>query len=484
MSHTEDPPATSPSPLDHRRQTGPARREVCFWFEGKKLIAHADDSIAKALFDNGIRVFSRSVKYGRPRSIHCGRGRCVMCHVEVDGVTGVKSCITPIREGMRIARQDYKPFYGSFFTRIMRRVNFPAGFYYRMFTRPRLVREAFIGTIRQMAGVGRINHRLPNRPKSNAPRTPLSGVRGRYDVVVIGAGLSGMSAAESAARAGADVLLVDEYAAPGGHSVGHGIDAGLASVRDDLIRRLQTSGSPTVAQRTTALGYYDTDGVLLGCEGNDETHGSLKTVSAPAVIIATGAQDNIPLFENNDLPGVFGTRGLRLFLERDGLVPGRTAVVYGKGRDLEEAVGLLQGWGIRVAGIVGTDPGYRTAPKSAAARCISGAKLIRAEGRDWISRAVFDTGADNLSSIPCDLLCVALPGQPAFELAYQAGFEYAFTDDAGEESVLAPVTDTVGGDAEPLRFVVGSASGRFEWTSKIEHASAVGEKAAGRNPAR
>lgn len=92
MSHTGIPAGPDPA-AETAGSANATADKIHFWFEGRLLEGHAGDSIAKALFHNGIRTFSHSVKYGRPRSIHCGRGRCVKCHVEVDGKTGVKSCL-------------------------------------------------------------------------------------------------------------------------------------------------------------------------------------------------------------------------------------------------------------------------------------------------------------------------------------------------------------------------------------------------------
>jgi sarcosine oxidase subunit alpha len=438
------------------------------------------DSIAKALFLNGIRTLSHSVKYDRPRGIHCARGRCVMCHVEVDGVTGVKSCITPLAAGMRINRQRYRPFYGSFFTTLLNRIHFPAGFYYRMFTRPRIVRNAFVATVRRLAGVGRIDDRPQPPRRLPPPPADLAAVRDRYGVVVVGAGVSGLSAALAAADAGADVLLVDEYAVPGGHAVGHQADAGLARARDDRIRRW-SNGAPAHARmetivNATAQGYYEPGRLVLGREGRGTAGGGLKAVSADAFVFATGAQDLVPLFANNDLPGIFGARALRLLLERDGLVPGRNAAVYGTGSDVTAAVALLRHWGVDIEvvadpsqeGPSGMPPGVRAVP---------GATVVGAEGREWIERAVFDLGANARVTVPCDLLCIATPGQPSFELAQQAGFEFQLRggDDLG---VMVPTADVLDDGTRPPRYLVGAAAGIRNWNEKLAHAARAGTSAA------
>jgi sarcosine oxidase subunit alpha len=406
-----------------------------------------------------------------------------MCHVEVDGVTGVKSCITPLADGMRINRQRYRPFYGSIFTTLLSRIRFPAGFYYRMFTRPRIVRNAFVATVRRLAGVGRIDDRAQPPHRLPPPPAVLSALRDRYAVVVVGAGVSGLSAALAAAGEGADVLLVDEYAAPGGHAVGRLSDDALARARDDLIQRI-VDAAPTetaleMANGITAQGFYEPGRLLVGREATGAAGGGLKAVSADAFVFATGAQDLIPLFENNDLPGIMGARAVRLFLERDGLVPGRNAVVYGTGPALADTVALLQAWGVGVGAVADTSsavpPGL---PEGA--RAITGARLVGAEGREWIERAVFDTGRTGLMTFPCDLLCVAVPGQPSFELAQQAGFCFRLRGSKEREDlkVMVPTADDLDNGAGPRRFLVGEASGRIDWNDKIGHAARAGAAAA------
>jgi len=483
MSHSSQRPNPPFKTADTNHDAGPAGRMVYFWFEGDKLKGFEGESIAKALFRNGIRTLSHSVKYGRPRGIHCGRGRCSMCHVEVDGVTGVKSCVTPLADGMRINRQHYKPFYGSILTAVMRRFPFPAGFYYRMFTRPRVVRNAFVETVRRVAGVGRIDDR-PQPPRDlPPPPANLSEIRDSYGVVVVGAGLSGLSAALAAAEAGADVLLLDEYAAPGGHSIGRLADDGQAAARDDLVRRARdaVTGDAEIqlAAGVTAQGLYDTGRLLLGREAKGGAGGGLRVAGAGAFVFATGAQDVVPLFENNDLPGIFGSRGLRLFLERDGLVPGGNAVVYGTGPELAESVALLEAWGVNVGAVADTSAAGPSGLHSGV-RTVAGSTLVGVEGHEWIERAVFDSARDGTVTIPCDLLCVAVHGQPSFELSQQAGFEFRLeaTDGRDDLKVMLPTAEVLEDGTGPRRFLVGEAAGITGWEEKIGHAARAGASAA------
>ena len=66
-------------------------------FEGREVPVLDGDTVASALFRAGVRTFSRSLKGHRRRGLYCGTGECPNCAVTVDGVPGVRSCITPPR---------------------------------------------------------------------------------------------------------------------------------------------------------------------------------------------------------------------------------------------------------------------------------------------------------------------------------------------------------------------------------------------------
>lgn len=480
-------------------------RTVTFYFEGRPSRGVEGQPIAKALFMAGVRTLSYSVKYKRPRSIHCARGRCVMCHMSVNGVPGVPTCITPLEEGMRIEREDYRPHFGGVLTTAARLIPLPAGFYYRKFTKPAVLRNVFLGSLRRMAGVGRL-------PLDGDPAGPGAHNRsstspfpdGEYDVVVVGGGLAGMSAAASAADRGARVLLVDEYGFLGGHSVGYNRDGEIVSTRDRLIERI--TGVPLIHHHgnVTALGFYPPNTVLLGPGGSagferytgrsDDpppdpqgrgTARSLRTqmkrVRAAAFVFATGANDLIPLFENNDTPGIFGSRAIRLLLERDDFRPGRRAVVYGTGALMLDTAGFLLHHGISVEGLVDTHPVDLGADGLEQIRRIGRATITAAKGGEWL-RSVEVTrelgnGRVERISLPSDLLCIALPGQAAYELPYQAGFDFSLSDADREEYrfMLPRSTHRTSGDDETITLVVvGEAAGQNDWREKIEKGTQAG----------
>lgn len=78
--------------------------EVTIYFEGKALKARAGEPIMSALVAAGVSIF-RYTKKGLPRRMFCGIGRCTDCIMNVDGVPGVRTCVTEVREGMKIEKQ-------------------------------------------------------------------------------------------------------------------------------------------------------------------------------------------------------------------------------------------------------------------------------------------------------------------------------------------------------------------------------------------
>lgn len=88
-------------------------RAVIFKFNGKELEGYEGEPIAAALKANGLMVHRYTKKEHKPRGIFCAIGRCTDCVMVVDGVPNVRTCITPLKEGMDVKSQygvSEKPF--------------------------------------------------------------------------------------------------------------------------------------------------------------------------------------------------------------------------------------------------------------------------------------------------------------------------------------------------------------------------------------
>ena len=80
-------------------------REVKFWLDGKELFGFEGEPIAAALKANGVMIHRYTAKQHRPRGIFCAIGRCTDCVMVVNGKPNIRTCITPLEEGMQVQTQ-------------------------------------------------------------------------------------------------------------------------------------------------------------------------------------------------------------------------------------------------------------------------------------------------------------------------------------------------------------------------------------------
>ena len=80
-------------------------RKVTFSFDGKELSGYEGESIAAALKAAGVMVHRYTAKQHKPRGIFCAIGRCTDCVMIVNGQPNVRTCITPLEEGMKVETQ-------------------------------------------------------------------------------------------------------------------------------------------------------------------------------------------------------------------------------------------------------------------------------------------------------------------------------------------------------------------------------------------
>lgn len=80
-------------------------REITFIFDGKEVKGYEGEPIAAALKAEGLMVHRYTQKEHKPRGIFCAIGRCTDCVMIVDGVPNVRTCITPLKEGMVVKTQ-------------------------------------------------------------------------------------------------------------------------------------------------------------------------------------------------------------------------------------------------------------------------------------------------------------------------------------------------------------------------------------------
>ena len=84
------------------------RKRISFTFNGKEVYGYVGDTIASALYALGVKQLSTSINRKRPRGLYCAIGNCSSCHMVVNDIPNVKTCITLLEEGMKVSMQTNK----------------------------------------------------------------------------------------------------------------------------------------------------------------------------------------------------------------------------------------------------------------------------------------------------------------------------------------------------------------------------------------
>lgn len=400
-------------------------RTFGFTFEGKAYQAYAGDTVTSALWAAGERVLGRSFKYHRPRGVLSLANHDINVMLENGMDINLRADVLPVMAGMQlkavntaggVAKDRYSvlgwlaPF-------------LPAGFYYKAFHSPRLLFPFWENIIRHMAGLGVMN---PKAPRTVSPNANL-----HCEVLVIGAGPAGLSAALTAAKQGVEVVLADENAQLGGTlSYDH---AGGFETRvhiDKLRAEVEAHANIEVHLSSYAAGYY-TDYLvpLVGPQG-------MVKVRAGQIIIAGGAFEQPAVFRNNDLPGIMLGSAAQRLIHRYAVRPFQRGVVLAGNEQAYRVAMDLQAAGVELAALV--DLRHSATPsniKLTGVPLYSGHCIYEAVGSSgvtgvWICPWDGQRNADVLKStfIPCDGVAMSVGWAPAAALLYQAGARMRFDD--------------------------------------------------------
>lgn len=427
---------------------------VTFTRDGKKITAREGQSVGAALWAHGDRVLSRSLKFHRPRGWYCGSGKCNQCMMRVDGVPNVKTCITPVREGMVVEGQNAWPsvrhdlFRGS-------DVVFRKGFdHHRAFVRPRFLYPLFSKVIRAFAGWGRLPDTEPPAPSIETARP---------DVVVIGGGPAGLAAGVAAAERGARTMLFDDRPAAGGDAAllsgtVEDPDLGGSVAVSTLVHRWKEEAEQAdrldVRSGMTVSAVYR-DRLVLA-----QARDRMLAIVPKAIVVATGAHEAHGVFEGNDLPGVMTAHGCLALLVANGVRPGRRAVVYGAGdHGLHVAEALVAG-GVDVRAVVepaeaapGVDARQRL--EALGVPLMAATQVERAKGLGRL-KTVRVRGADGARTVRADLLVVALGAKSAPEVFQAMGARLQYDPYQGG---AVPVLDAGLQTSVPGLFAAGDCAG-------------------------
>jgi glycine/D-amino acid oxidase-like deaminating enzyme len=382
------------------------------FFDGKGLLALEGETISATLHAHGISTL-RNTRNNHPRGIYCGMGACFDCVVTVDGRQGVRACMEKVQAGQQV------------------RSGIPQG--------------SAIDPLKPLCPI----------PTNIEPQTLV------VDVLVVGAGPAGLSAAVAAARSGASVALLDERPQSGGqyykplapsHKSEQPIDDQFAEGID--LTQTALALGVQIHQEATVWGADTAHEVIAIVNG-------VELIYKPAkLILATGAYERPVPFVNWTLPGVMTTGAAQTLVRAYKVAPGKRIVIAGNGPlNLQLAVELVRA-GVKVVAILESArrphagqwrtllKAWRFSPKLMlqglrylAELRLHGVKVIwshtviQSNGEERLSQVVYapisSTGQvsqEKTCTVAADTLCLGYGFIPSTELARALGCEHIFTD--------------------------------------------------------
>jgi sarcosine oxidase subunit alpha len=333
-----------------------------FRFDGRRYAGHPGDTLASALLAEGVGLMGRSFKYHRPRGV-VASGAAEPNALMTIGDGGrrepnARATMVEVFEGLVAESQNRWPSLALDVGAVNGLASrfLSAGFYYKTFMWPAALWERiYEPLIRRAAGLGRAGYETdPDLYEK---------VWAHCDLLIVGAGPAGLAAALTAARAGAEVIIVDEGAEPGGtllseHAAIGGVSADEALAR--TLAELRGFAKVRLLARTTAVGWYDD--MVFGALERVQKHVAspnagepverLWRIAARRALLCTGAEERPIVFGGNDRPGVMLAEAGLAYAKRYGVAVGRRVGVFTTHDGGLRAARGLKRAGVEVAEVV------------------------------------------------------------------------------------------------------------------------------------
>ncbi|UWQ75817.1 sarcosine oxidase subunit alpha family protein [Leisingera sp. M658] len=465
---------------------------VTVLFDGRAIPAHTGDTLASALLAADTGIVARSFKYHRPRGIYSAGveepNALVQLGQGAHSEPNTRATTLEAYDGLQAAGQNAWPnvrFDAQSATRIIAPF-LSAGFYYKTFIGP------FNGTkfwmycetfIRKAAGMGFGVHQ-------NDPDT-YQKTNAYCDLLVIGAGPAGLSAALAAGRKGERVILAEQDFELGGSLLSNPVGSDSDKWLEDTRNELEAMNNVRILKRTTVFGAYDSD-VYGAVERvwdhvrhvpDNQNRQVYWKISAKRAVMATGAIERFLAFGGNDIPGVMLASSVRTYLNRFAVMAGKTVVVatnndsaYGTAIDLAKA-----GASVTVADLRLEAPADLAQQlQSHGGKVMPTTGVIAAQGRKSVTGALLApinaegraTAAPH--SVPCDLIAVSSGWSPVVHLWSHRQKKPVF-----DEAARCFLPDN---DAIPTLQAAGSAIAARSLADSIAQGAAAGGDPSGGTP--
>ena len=469
-----------------RRPTGgdiDRQTTLRFTFDGKEYAGHPGDTLASALLANGVKLVGRSFKYHRPRGILTAGSEEPNALVELRRGSArepnTRATAVELYDGLDARSQNRWPSlkYDALAINSLAAPMLVAGFYYKTFMWPASFWERiYEPLIRRAAGMGR----AATEPDPDS----YEKVTAHCDVLIVGGGPAGLSAALAAARSGARVILADEGFRLGGQSVASSVARDNGSVSDWIARteaELHALPNIRVLKRTTVFGVYDsaTYGAVervsdhLPTPMPGQPRQRLWRIVARQTVLASGATERPIAFGNNDLPGVMLASAIKTYVDRFAVQIGQQAVVFTNNSSAASTIAALHRGGVSIAAVVDTrqrpDATITAAAQAAGAPLLAGAEVIDASGGYELRTVTVRQRDGRAQTLACDLLAVSGGWNPNLQLTTHLGGRPIWND---------TIAAFVPGKLPPGILVAGGAAGRYDLNDAVADGQRAGTRSA------
>ena len=443
-------------------------KEVEFRFNGKSMRGHQGDTLASALLANGRSLVGRSFKYHRPRGIFTSGSEEPNALVQLrDGAhqePNTRATMVELFDGLAATSQNHRGSLEYDFLALNDLVSpfLSAGFYYKTFMWPKAFWEKlYEPIIRAAAGLGKLS-------MQDDPDTYDKGFL-HCDLLVIGAGPSGLMAALTAARSGARVILADEDFKPGGRLNAEALEVADMAGSDwaaQIVAELASMDTVRLMTRTTVYGAYDhgTYGALERCtdhlaESADKPRQILWRIYSKRAVLAAGATERPIAFGNNDRPGIMLAGAVRTYANRFGVTPGRQVAVFTNNDDGWRTAADLRAKGIDVPAIIDSRDKAATLDLPGVTH-VAGEAVMDTVGRKGIKSITLTNGR----VIPVDALAVSGGWNPNVHLTCHQRGRPQWRDDL---CAFVP-----GGELPVGMAVAGAANGAMTLSAALSEGQA------------